>query len=487
MKRILSLLLLAVLLASLPFTAASCGEQKPDAPSSGGTVGTTAAAETEPETTAERPGVTEADFKGATFTVLYPLWSLYRDFYFAEEANGDAVNDAIFERTSKLEESLNIDMTAVSVDSIADVQPTFGPTVLAGDDDYQLVLMHSNNSVSAVIAAGLVLNWHDIPGIDMTKSWWNQSQIEHMELNGILPMAANDFILPDVNSVFFNTKLLEAYDLEKPYALVESGVWTWDKLIEMGDKVSADLNGDSQFDAADQYGFVGEMSWQFASITTGADCYIITKNGEGRPEISILSERTVNLFDKLKAYFNNGTSAYVWEYNQKYDPNIGNKPPVSFDEGHALFYAVPLSLASSLRATEVDFGIVPYPKYDEAQEGYPSLNFAGNMCVPITVVDLDMLAAAVEMLGFLSGQTVMPAFYDVLLGQKISRDEESIRMLDIIFGSCTKDLGVTLAMHSITANALKKSAPPFASYYESNIKSWQKRLDDYYEAHLNFQ
>ena len=43
----------------------------------------------------------QIDFNGATFTVLYPLWSLYVDYYFAEEATGDAVNDALYRRQLK--------------------------------------------------------------------------------------------------------------------------------------------------------------------------------------------------------------------------------------------------------------------------------------------------------------------------------------------------------------------------------------------------
>ncbi len=487
MKRILSLLLTAALLASLLLTAAACGEQKPSAPPADGTVGTTAAADTEPETTAEHPDVTEADFKGASFTVLYPLWSLYRDFYFAEEANGDAVNDAIFERTSKLEESLNIELVASSVDHISKVEPALSKTVLAGDDAYQLALTHNSNSITAIVKGGYVLDWNDIPVIDMTHSWWNRSMRDHFEISGILPLAVNDFIIPDVNSIFFNTALIGSYGLQQPYSLVEDGSWTWDKLIEMGDKVSADINGDGKFDDNDQYGFVGEIGWQFASITTGADCYIITNDADGKPALSINSERTVNLFDKLSAYFNNGKSAYLWEYKQEWDPNWGGTPPVSFDAGHALFYAVPLSLASTLRATEVDFGIVPYPKFDEAQEGYPTLNWAGFMCVPKTASDLEMAGTVVEMLGYLNGQTVIPAFFDILLGQKLSRDEESIAMLDLIFDGCTYDLGLSLSMYSITNNCLKKNATPFASYYESNVNGWQKTIDEYYEAHLNLK
>ena len=59
----------------------------------------------------------------------------------------------------------------------------------------------------------------------------------------------------------------------------------------------------------------------------------------------------------------------------------------TFYEGRALFYDSTLNAAETLRDMNDDFGIVPTPKFDEAQSDYRSfVNGASSMvCVPATV------------------------------------------------------------------------------------------------------
>nr|MBQ4318442.1 hypothetical protein [Clostridia bacterium] len=163
------------------------------------------------------------------------------------------------------------------------------------------------------------------------------------------------------------------------------------------------------------------------------------------------------------------------------DPNAGGKPPVSFDSGRGLFYMVPLSLASYFRTTEIDFGIIPMPKYDEAQENYISLNWSGYMGVPVTANSTEMIGMAVELLSYYNDKLVMPVFYDVLLGQKIARDEESIRMLDLIFGNTVYDLGINFGLYRYLYETVNQGGD-FVSYYESKRETAEKYVDDFMEA-----
>ena len=49
-----------------------------------------------------------------------------------------------------------------------------------------------------------------------------------------------------------------------------------------------------------------------------------------------------------------------------------------------------------------------------------------------------------ETANYYAGQNVTPAYYDITLKGKYSRDEESIAMLDLIFNNRVVDLGDTL-------------------------------------------
>ncbi len=53
---------------------------------------------------------------------------------------------------------------------------------------------------------------------------------------------------------------------------------------------------------------------------------------------------------------------------------------------------------NKLRETNVEYGILPIPKYDEAQEKYIADSWTGVMCVPISVSNPEMVGKTCEML-----------------------------------------------------------------------------------------
>ena len=55
-------------------------------------------------------------------------------------------------------------------------------------------------------------------------------------------------------AVLFNKELLGKYKLEDPYALVDSGKWTFDKLFEMTSGIYNDLNSDQIKNDGDFFG-----------------------------------------------------------------------------------------------------------------------------------------------------------------------------------------------------------------------------------------
>ena len=68
-----------------------------------------------------------------------------------------------------------------------------------------------------------------------------------------------------------------------------------------------------------------------------------------------------------------------------------------------------------LRDYDTDFGIIPFPKYDELQEKYQSSVWNGLVCVPVTAKDYSLSGAVLETMAYYSQSTLMPAYYDKLL------------------------------------------------------------------------
>lgn len=89
------------------------------------------------------------------------------------------------------------------------------------------------------------------------------------------------------------------------------------------------------------------------------------------------------------------------------------------------------------RDSTVEFGLLPYPKFDEAQEHYISFLNTELMCVPSTV-EPALAGACTQLLAENSGG-VKEAYYEYLLKEKVTRDPESAQVLDLIFGNAIND------------------------------------------------
>ena len=99
-------------------TAVSCGGAGTTEPAvSDEDVTTAASVETEEVYDIPEPDIPETDFGGGTFTFLIngratPYY--HEDFIYTEQANGEVVNDAVYERNLKLEEKFNVHFLLLS-------------------------------------------------------------------------------------------------------------------------------------------------------------------------------------------------------------------------------------------------------------------------------------------------------------------------------------------------------------------------------------
>ena len=101
-KKIISALLLCAMLTP-SFSACGGGETVDTAGVGTNTTANAAETETEAEETRVKHGVPESDFGGAAFHTLSLDWQGYKFYFFADEATGDAMNDAIYDRRMRVE------------------------------------------------------------------------------------------------------------------------------------------------------------------------------------------------------------------------------------------------------------------------------------------------------------------------------------------------------------------------------------------------
>jgi len=499
LKRISILLLIAMIFLSItPSCAKTVENDKPvnGDPANIADENTTAQSPAFPE-----PDIPEKDYNGISFNVLYPFWGAYETQLFgdAETEAGTELDNAIWKRNKKIEDKININFNPIvrgvkGEDTIKKILPDVRKSVMAGDGSYDLVLIHPMCDLNTYAQGQLVRNWKKMPYVDLTKPYWNQTMNDTLAVNNILLFAANDFIIPSPTVVFFNKKILSEYGMDEPYKYVRNGSWTWDKFNEMAKQVTRDMNGDGVYDENDLYGLTLLLDGSgMISMMHACNQFITTKGEDGVPVLDLMNEKLVNLIEKIYDLTWVGNQTYTWTYDIW--ANLERRIIFEnfFADGHALFnFNSPSTGASKeLRAMEVDFGIVPYPKYDEAQKDYISLNSAGLMLAPADIKDPEMVGIVAELLGSESRRYTIPAYYDVLLTYKGVRDDESLEMLDIIFKNTVYDFGYCYSNFTniayIVPRLIADKSKDVASFYEKNAKTFEKDLQKAYENIMKYE
>ncbi len=432
------------------------------------------------------PTLPEKDYEGAEFTLLNGNMSEWMMIYTvtAEEETGDSLNDAIFQRNRATEEQFNLHLVEIN-DTNAHTMAK--KAVVAGDSNYDILLTTKANALDMVLQNYLI-DYAEIPHIDTTAPWWVQGSMTSMSLDNRVFYGISLFDTTHydgVRTIFFNKTLLDSHDLENPYDLVLSGKWTIDKMLEMGLAVAQDLDGDGVWGENDMYGYNTWHSVGGQTLMTGCGAPLsVRKDENDMPFFDMNTEFYIERLEKITDMLSK-----VGFYNTfATSPNNGGV--AYFKSGNSLFYNETMGNAQKLREMTLDFGILPGPKFDEAQTSY--YNCGGNpyfMCILTTNADLDRTGMVMESLAYESLDTVKIAAYDEMLEGKVSRDDDSEAMLDIIYSTLVYDhpIAANIVNGIITERYLFKNNKEYASFFTKQEAKIQKEIDKYTEAYQSVE
>ncbi len=462
-KRIISALLLASMMLSL---AACGGSGDKDPKDTSGKDTTVSVGDSLPA------GIEKQDYKG-TVNILMPDWSLYTKCFDPGDDMTDILNKSLYNREIKVEEYLGVDITYEHVDGINKMLDPISTAISTNDDLYQIALTHCISANSALVTNGYVTDMNELD-IDFTADWFNQNANETLEVMGKQFFCISDYMIPDPNVILFNSRILEEKKLEDPYEIVRNGEWTLDKMIEMISGVAVD-NGDTVWDHNDIYGFGAPDNWNLTNFIHAADVQIIDKNAEGEFELVFDSERAYNLMDKLDILLN-GSDTFVFDYRGAQEVGTTyTEEALTIDTDRCLFTILGFSSFWNIRNTTVEFGILPFPKFDENQEDYRALDWSGVMSVPFSVKEesYEMVGDVIELLAYYSEEEVIPAYIEDTLGTKFARDPNWADMIEIIFDSIVFDPTLTYFGFDASINKLLY-VPDFmiVKTGENNFASW---------------
>ena len=440
------------------------------------------------------PALPETDFDGAIINFLvrsenYHWYWCSREIY-AEQETGEPLNDAVYRRNRTVEDKYNFEIKEYRSDNpFNDAQKA----VKADDGTYD-VFMLGLNEEGTMAQNGYLIDLYSVPHISLDKPWWDQRAVNQLNIGGKLYYALGDINTQDNDSVFvafFNKQLIADYMLEDPYPIVRDGKWTLDKFNQMIIEISRDLNGDGIMGIEDLYGQLGEEFGAYM-LFAGAGGKVAANNSENYPELVINNERTSAIIDKmLVSMGNRDLTLLANDYSGKYGNPWDDLTRPMFKNNQGLFYMIGMGTGNLMRDMEIDFGVLPMPKFDEAQTEYycPVGTYnATAACIPVTNDRLEFTGFALEAIAAESMYTVTEAYYDINFMNKNLRDEESIEMLKIILSSCSYDLGYMFnfgGMTDIFAIMARKNVNTFASDYEKKADKAQKDIEKLIERFDN--
>ena len=452
MKKVILFLLTAALLL-----AASCGEASVDGKtttpdSSGDDIKESDSAATETELSDD---LGKYDFGGRTFSIYTRTTPLFYPYLDRQEATGDTIDDAVYNRNRKLEERFNFSFDEQYYDYTVEGNDAPRKLLLAGDDTYQLYVgrcVHMFNYASE----GYFYKIDDLTAINTEKPYWNSQLYDNLSIGNAHYFAVGDFNISAfdfTHVLLFNKKMIDDLNLGDIYSTVLDGKWTFDRFGEMSRAAVSDVNGDSVMDENDQYGYTSLGKQVLPGFWIAGGALSMKKNDGQLVYTAPTDQKFIDVCQKV--------------FEITWNDNIWHRVPITVDreeemqmfcDGKALFTDSSCFQISLTRDAATDFGIIPYPKYDETQDKYYSrIEGCELFGVPLTNADTEMTSVILEAMACESRKIVIPAYYEVALKVKFTRDEESSKMLDIAFENRVFDYGDTILCEEFRDGVMRQA------------------------------
>lgn len=453
-NKILAVSLILALLLTVGCGSNDPGEQKQ-----------TSADTTVADTTAE-PELTIPDYKldlgGADFNILYfdaveaCGWSsdIPCDVN-TDEQTGDLLNDEVYDRNRRIEDMYNLKITAHK--ETWEVYSVLERSVMSASGEYDAAFV-KQQGLSNPVSNGYFAELSAL--LDFEKPWWDEKSLEGFEVCGKTYAIAGDVTFMDKLCdivIFFNKNMAEEYNLGDIYQMVIDKKWTFEEMLKMCELVSADLNNDGSADKDDRFGFAGQNDAAYELFQSAGERFC-TLDKDGIPYLSNDSERAVDIMMKVYSFMNDDINFF----NRQTAGLSVNDAIKMFISNRVLFLMRPLQTIMELRAMDADFGIIPTPLMDDSQSEYStSIGFTVANCVTIPV-DAKSVETSAKVLDTLSADSYFnmnSTFYDMVLGAKLTRDDNSTENLDIILNSCVFDPGCIFEFGKMINDFMKAGDP----------------------------
>lgn len=425
------------------------------------------------------------DLSGETVTFFSRLYNgTWESDLFVEDMDGTVLNDAIYTRNATITEKYGVELEEIESGNIT-FREQVANRISTGDTSYQVLYMGLADAAYAA-QSGYLQDITEMENISLDKMWWTQSSNKAWSMGNRQYFATGAITTTDdraIRTMYFNKDIIANLQLKTIYDLVDDNEWIYEKFFEYVEAAKMD-DGDGVPTLNDTFGASAQVTFGFM-MTMASGELLTKKDADDFPMlVATDNQRFVDVVSYLTAKIAKNDGIYLGA-----DQDIRDL----FGNGQSLFWAEVLEHAQTMRQNyDLNFGIIPMPKYNAEQEGYHQYTTGyccAVVCFPTTTKDsaLDVASFVVEAMAIESVETVTPAYYDICLKGRYVDDAESAGMLDIITTSVSSDYAEIYSWGSFKeavqsaisagvaiSSVIKANAPVTRKALQKAVEAFQK-------------
>ena len=337
----------------------------------------------------------------------------------------------VYYRNREVERKMGVILTFIT-DSMNNVHTAVKNAALTETDAYDLVINHGRQIFNEAIS-GYYLDWKTLPTVNLDAPWWSQNiKTSWATPSGALYAANGDISYLSIgaaNCMYFNKTLVNNAGVTSPYTYVADNNWTFETFFQSARDVGATIAGN------DGLGYVSQI-WRGpvdALYASGHSTIVIREDKTFA--IDIQNQRS---YDTIDAF-----TAFLKESCSKQESDLGAARQL-FTNNNLVYFDDNIKVATTTYK-DINFGILPFPKYSADVADYQSLVGSGTDTFAILAKTTDSnrqrIGDVVECLAYIGYTDVVPFYFDTVVSAQAVKDPESLESLAIIRRTLIFDLG----------------------------------------------
>ncbi len=429
-------------------------------------------------------------FDGETIEVLSWNPSNLEEYVEVNDSRLDAIDQSIYERNVMALERLNLKINWKEIEGNAAAATEYVETATnanLGGAGYDMYVCYSGCAASLMIN-GVLRDLNKYDTLDFSKPWWPQSIVNDCTVNGKLYFCTGDIstnLVFMTSAVFFNKELVAQYSInekvqalyeeEDLYALVKSGKWTYEAMMELCEGVYADADGDTKKSDGDIYG-LGTYGTLVDNFYYGAGykTMVAKDGGFALSEDFSRTDAITDILDNVGYFLHDSGYARFYSGTTPHE-----KVRDSFSANLNVFSLAPASHAYMKHfSSGVSYGVMPVPKYDAGQDKYYSVH-----SIPYSMFAIagsaskgEQAAAYIQALGAAAYDTSRVTIIENTLQLRYADDLSDSEMWNIVLDSQTFDLGRVFATQLKSGDMEQATIYLFRDHLSNGTFTWSSTL-----------